>query len=456
MKPVASLAGLLVALSLTNGALAEEPKLEAERLVLSNGLEVYLHVDHSIPVVSVNTVYHVGGKDEAPGRSGFAHLFEHLMFQGSKHVPEDTFFKFLEEAGGTSVNGTTSDDRTNYFETVPSNRLALALWLESDRMGFLLDHVDQATFESQRDVVKNERRQSYENQPDGLVYKFLREAIYPPSHPYHHLAIGTPEDLDRASLEDVRAFFRAYYVPRNATLVLDGDFEPAKAMELVTKYYAPIPSGPKREINPAPPAVVATHPTQLDVSSSAELERVTIAWTTPPFFRPGDAELDVVARILSSGKSSRLYKKFVYDAQSAADVSAGQASAQYSSMFLMTATAKPGKSITDLRAGLLAELARLAQEGPTAAELSRAKIGILSASLFGLEESSSRADTLNTYRHFTGDANYFSKDRARYEAVDAAAVKKAAASLEPQRAVTVLVHHDAKAPLAGRLDQTTP
>ncbi len=428
----------------------------AERHVLSNGLEVYLHEDHSIPVVSVNTFYHVGGKDEAPGKTGFAHLFEHLMFQGSKHVPEDTFFKFLQEAGATNVNGSTNDDRTNYFETVPSNRLALALWLESDRMGFLLDHVDQATFDSQRDVVKNERRQSYENAPYGLVYKFLREALYPAWHPYHHLTIGTPEDLDRATLDDVRAFFRANYVPNNATLVLDGDFEPTKTLELISKYYAPIPAGPKRELPKAPPPVQPTQPVRLDVSCSAELERVTIAWTSPAFFAPGDAELDVVARILSSGKSSRLYKKFVYDAQTAQDVSAGQGSQQYSSSFMLSATAKPGKSLDELKSGLLAELDRLGREGPTEAELRRAKIGILSASLSVLERSSSRADNLNMFRHYTGDASYFARDRARYDRVDANAVKVAARTLDPQRAVTVYVHHDAKAPIAGRLDASVP
>lgn len=445
----------LIAGLVASSAHAGEPKLHADRHVLSNGLEVYLHEDHSIPVVSVNTYYHVGSKDEAPGKTGFAHLFEHLMFQGSKHVPEDTFFKFLEEAGATNVNGTTNDDRTNYYQTVPSNRLALALWLESDRMGFLLDHVDEATFKSQRDVVKNERRQSYENRPYGLVYKFMREALYPEGHPYHHLTIGTPEDLDRASLDDVRAFFRTHYVPNNATLVLDGDFEPTKALELVSKYYAPIPAGPKRALPKAPLPVIATRATRLDVACSAELERVTVAWTTPAFFQAGDAELDVVARVLSSGKSSRLYKKFVYDAQTAQDVSAGQGSQQYSSTFSLSATAKPGTSLDDLRSGLLAELDRLAKEGPTDEELRRAKIGILSSSLFGLERGSSRADTLNMFRHYTGDANYFTQDRARYDRVDAAAVKAAAKTLDPQRALSIFVHHDSNAPVAGRLDKTT-
>ena len=442
----------MASLSAAGPVLAREPKLTADKHVLSNGLEVFLHEDHSLPTVSVNVYYHVGSKDESPGRSGFAHLFEHLMFQGSKHVPEDTFFKFLEEAGATGVNGTTNDDRTNYFETVPANRLNLALWLESDRMGFLLDHVDQATLDSQRNVVKNERRQNYENAPYGLVYKYLREALYPKGHPYHELTIGTPEDLDRATLDDVRGFFRAHYVPNNATLVLAGDFEPTKALEMVSKYFAPIPAGPKRELPKAPATVVRSSPARLDVSSSAELERVQIAWTTPAFFKPGDAELDLVGTILSNGKSSRLYKKFVYDAQTAQDVDAGQSSQQYSSTFSMSATAKPGKSLDELHAGLRGELERLGREGPTEDELRRAKISVLSSSLFRLERVGTRADMLNLYRHYTGDASFYTHDRARYDQVDAAAIKAAAQSLAASRAVSVYVHHDPKAPLAGRLE----
>lgn len=448
------LALLVGTLLVAGSASAAPPKLAANRHVLENGLEVYMLEDHRTPVVSVNLYYHVGGKDEAPGKSGFAHLFEHLMFQGSKHVPEDTFFKFLEEAGATNINGTTSDDRTNYFETVPSNRLELALWLESDRMGFLLDHVDQETFESQRNVVKNERRQSYENAPYGLVYKYMREALYPQSHPYHRLAIGTPEDLDRASLEDVRAFFRAHYVPNNATLVLAGDLQPTKTLDLVKKYFAPIPQGAPRAPLAAPALPERTRPGRLDIATSAELERVQIAWVTPAFFQPGDAALDLLARVLSSGKSSRLYKKFVYDAQTAQDVSASQSSAQLASVFTLSATAKPGKSIDDLHQGLLAELERIGREGPSADEVQRAKIGMVAEwFLFGVERVSSRADRLNLYRHFTGEADYFDRDRARYDAVDAAAVQAAARTLTANKSLSLFIHHDKSAPLAGRLDK---
>src|SRR5580698_1984507 len=260
-------------------ATAAGPDADASKITLAsrttrlaNGLQVVLHEDHRTPIVAVDVWYHVGSKDEAEGRHGFAHLFEHMMFQGSKHVPEDTYFRYLERAGASNVNGSTSEDRTNYFETVPRNRLELALWLESDRMGFLLDHVDQQTFAGQRDVVKNERRQNYENAPYGLVVKYVDEALFPPSHPYHHLTIGSPADLDAATLADVRRFFRTWYVPNNATLVIAGDVE-----------------------------------------AGVELPRVVISWPTPPFFAAGDAELDLLARVLSAGKTSRLYKRLVYD-----------------------------------------------------------------------------------------------------------------------------------------------
>jgi zinc protease len=219
------------------------PALPFERFVLPNGLEVILHEDHRTPIVAVNVWYHVGSKDEPAGKNGFAHLFEHVMFQGSKHVAEDTFFKYLERAGASDRNGTTNTDRTNYFETVPSNELALALWLESDRMGWLLDHANQETFKSQRDVVKNERRQNYENAPYGLVIQFIREALYPKDHPYHLLTIGTPQDLDAATFEDVTAFFRTWYLPNNATLVVAGDIDPKAAKELITQYFGSVPRG---------------------------------------------------------------------------------------------------------------------------------------------------------------------------------------------------------------------
>ncbi len=244
MRRIAIALGFGLALA-TSVAGAEPGKiaLKIEKATLDNGLEVIFHEDHRTPVVAVDVWYHVGSKDEPAGKNGFAHLFEHLMFQGSKNVPEDMFFKFLERAGASDTNGTTNQDRTNYFETVPANELGLALWLESDRMGTLLDHVDQKTFESQREVVKNELRQNYENAPYGMVRMFVAAAVYPKEHPYHLLTIGTPHDLDAATLDDVRAFFKTYYVPNNATLVIAGDFQPAATKELVAKYFGPIAKG---------------------------------------------------------------------------------------------------------------------------------------------------------------------------------------------------------------------
>jgi predicted Zn-dependent peptidase len=297
------------------------PTVVVEKTKLGNGLEVILHEDHRTPIVTVNVWYHVGSKDEPQGKNGFAHLFEHVMFQGSKHIPEDAYFRFLERTGATDVNGTTALDRTNYFETVPANRLELALWMESDRMGFLLSHVDQATFESQREVVKNERRQNYENAPYGLVFQYINERLYPASHPYHLLTIGTPKDLDAASLDDVKAFFRTWYLPNNATVVVAGDIDKAKTKALVEKYFGPIPAGTLPARNPVPDAKL-TSEVRLDVAAGVELPRVYLSWLTPKMFAPGDAELDLVARVLSGGKTSRLYKRLVYDMQIAQDVSA--------------------------------------------------------------------------------------------------------------------------------------
>jgi predicted Zn-dependent peptidase len=251
-----SLGLLLAALSAPAPAQAQRPlpNLPVQSYALDNGLRVILHEDHTNPVVTVNLWYHVGSKDEPPGRNGFAHLFEHLMFQGSKHVAEDQFFQYLEGAGASDRNGTTSTDRTNYYETLPSNQLELALWLESDRMGFLLDHVDQKTFEDQRKVVKNEKRQHYDDAPYGQLPEYLHKAIYPAGHPYRNLTIGSHEDLDRATLEDVRQFFKTFYVPNNASMVVAGDLEPGKTRALVEKYFGPIRRGPQPTVITSAPA----------------------------------------------------------------------------------------------------------------------------------------------------------------------------------------------------------
>src|SRR5262245_44964869 len=307
----------------TPSAAAQTPPpgaMSIEKYALENGLEVILHEDHRTPIVTVNIWYHVGSKDEPKGKNGFAHLFEHVMFQGSKNVGEDMFFKYLERAGASERNGTTNTDRTNYFETVPSNELALVLWLESDRMGFLLDHADEKTFASQRGGVKNERPRYYENAPYGLVGSFSVATLFPKDHPYHLTTIGTPEDLDAAKLDDVRAFFKTYYLPNNATLVIAGDIDKAKARELVDRYFAPLPRGADAPVKRTPMPISLTAEKRLSVEADVELARVIITWPTPPEFAPGDAELDMVADVLTKGKSSRLYKRLVYDLQIAQNV----------------------------------------------------------------------------------------------------------------------------------------
>jgi zinc protease len=433
--------------------------LGTRSILLGNGLQVVLHEDHRTPIVAVNLWYHVGSKDEAPGHHGFAHLFEHVMFQGSKHVPEDTYFRELERAGASDVNGSTAEDRTNYHETVPRNRLALALWLESDRMGFLLDHVDQQTFSGQRDVVKNERRQNYENSPYGMVPQYLAEAIYPPLHPYHHLAIGSPEDLDAATLDDVKQFFRTWYVPNNATLVIAGDIDPEPTLKLVEQYFGPIPGGtlPARLDQTTPPKVELSGETRLEIEAGVELPRVILAWVTPRYFAPGDADLDLVARVLAAGKTSRLYKRLVYDEQIAQDVQAFQASAQLVSKFEIAATAKPGHKPEELIDAIQQEVQKLQSGSLDEAELARARTAFLADEAFGLEGVGERADRINSFAQYTGDPGYLAKDIARYEEATTKSVGEAARRWLPlDRRVVAVVRPVKGAPLSGRLVKRTP
>jgi zinc protease len=438
----------------TEQPVAPSVTLPLEKTRLENGLELILHEDHRTPIVTVNLWYHVGSKDEPRGKNGFAHLFEHVMFQGSKHVPEDTYFLDLERVGATDINGTTDTDRTNYFETVPANQLELALWLESDRMGFLLDHVDQATFAGQRDVVKNERRQNYENAPYGLVGQYLAAAVFPPDHPYHLLTIGTPLDLDAATLDDVKAFFRTWYVPNNATLVIAGDIDKTQAHALVDKYFGPIPSGkvPDRSQWKDPPPVTLSGEKLIRIDAGVELPRVYMSWPTPRSFAPGDAELDLVASILSSGKTSRLYKRLVYDLQIAQDVSVHQGSSQLASHFSIVATAQPAHTAEELRTAIDVELARLISGGISDGELARAKIGYLSGALFELEKVSSRANTLNEYNQMTGDPGYLQKDFLRYTEPTTEQVVSAARRWLPlDRRVVAIVTPKKGAPVCGVL-----
>jgi len=436
-------------------AAAPRIALNVETTQLANGLQVVLDEDHRTPIVTVNLWYHVGSKDEAPGRNGFAHLFEHVMFQGSKHVPEDTYFRFLERAGATSINGTTNTDRTNYFETVPANQLELALWLESDRMGFLLAHADEKTFASQRDVVKNERRQNYENAPYGLVVSFIREELFPKEHPYHLLTIGSPQDLDAASMDDVRSFFRQNYVPNNATLVLSGDFDKKRARELVDKWFGPIPRGADV---PRKAKITTTHPgeARIDVEAGVELPRVYVSWPTPAFFDAGDRELDLAAHVLTGGKTSRLYKRLVYDLQIAQSVSASQESMELGSMFEIVATARQGHTAEELLKVIDEELAKLRSAGIEDAELARAKTSFATDTIFDLERSSARANRINTYVHYTGDPAFLSKDLARTTAATTRTVADAARTwLKEKDRVVTLVTPKPNVPIAGRIVKIT-
>jgi len=426
--------------------------LPYEKYTLPNGLEVILHEDHRTPTVAVNVWYHVGSKDEAIGKNGFAHLFEHMMFQGSRNVGEDMFFKYLERAGASERNGTTNTDRTNYYETVPQNELALALWLESDRMGFLLDHVNQETFESQRQVVKNERRQNYENAPYGLVWQFIEAALYPAEHPYHRLTIGTPEDLDAASLDDVKSFFKTFYVPNNATLVVAGDIDKAKAKSLIEKYFAPLPRGAEAPVKREPMPVSLGGETRLAVEADVELPRVMISWPTPPLFAPGDAELDIASAVLSNGKTSRLYKRLVYDLQIAQDVSAWQSSRKLASDFTISATLKKGQKPEKALQIIEEELDKLRKAAPEVAEVERARAGVLSSHLFRLESVTARADELNSYNQMANDPGYLEKDLARYERITPADVQRATASMLPAgKRIVTIVTPTPGAPRAGRL-----
>jgi predicted Zn-dependent peptidase len=445
----------LLLLSIVPPAAADPVTLKADKTKLPNGLEVIFDEDHRTPIVTVNLWYHVGSKDEPAGRNGFAHLFEHVMFQGSRHVPEDTYFRFLEKAGATAINGTTNTDRTNYFETVPSNQLELALWLESDRMAFLLDHADEKTFASQREVVKNERRQNYENAPYGLVMQYIHAELFPKNHPYHLLTIGTPEDLDAAKLEDVQAFFKQNYVPNNCTLVLSGDFDRKKAEALVTQYFGPIPRG--KEVPQKKPFVV-THPgeTRIDVEAGVELPRVYVSWPSPPIFASGDGDLDLVAHVIAGGKTSRLYKRLVYDLQIAQSVSASQQSSQLASVFEIVATAKPGHTGDELLKVIDEELDKLRKGGIKDDELARAKATILADNVFDLERSSSRGNRLNTYNHYTGDPNFLAKDVARTtNATSASVADTARAWLKEKDRVVAVVATKKDAPIAGRIVKTT-
>ena len=422
----------------TNSVLA--PQIKFEKYTLPNGLDVILSEDHRLPIVAVNIWYHVGPANEVAGRTGFAHLFEHMMFEGSKHVPGNSHFRLLEGAGASLINGTTDFDRTNYFETLPSNQLALALWLESDRMGYLPDKLDQASLTNQQDVVRNERRQSVENAPYGIVEEAMFHELFPKSHPYFADVIGSHADIQAAKLADVRNFFELYYAPNNASLVIVGDFNSAQARQLVEKYFGVLKRGaPVPKITATTPPITSER--RITVQDNVQLPRVYEAWITSPNLKPGDAEMDLTATILGGGRSSRLYKKLVYDKQIALDVSANQQSLRLGSVFEIQVTARPGHSAEEIEKAINEELDAFRKTGPTAAELERAQNTIETQMIRGLERMGGFggvADRLNEYNQFEGTPDYLAKDLARYQNATMASVHQVAETeLKPTSRVVV-------------------
>ncbi len=394
---------------------------------LDNGLDVLVHEDHGCPIVAVNVWYHVGSKNEVPGRTGFAHLFEHLMFEGSQHYDRG-YFQPLQEAGA-SLNGSTNADRTNYWEVVPTNALELALWMESDRMGYLLPALTSAKFDNQRDVVLNERRQNYENRPYGLAGMAIVGALYPADHPYHWLTIGSSADLRAASLEDVKAFFQTYYSPSNASLAIAGDVDTTEVLCLVTDYFGDIDGGTKPPpVKPDEPSGLARE-VRLLHEDRVELPRLYLAWHSPALFGEGDAELDLVADLLSSGKTSRLYRSLVYEQRMATEVAASQNSREAGGFFQIAATAAPGRTLAELDRAISAEIEALGRVGPTIAEMDRALAQAEAHFIFRLQTVGGfggKSDQLNAYNVFLGDPGFFDRDLARYRQVTSDGLKRAA------------------------------
>jgi zinc protease len=421
MTPLA-LAGALALLA------APPPSIPYETFALANGLHVILSEDHTAPIVGLDVTYDVGSKDERPGRTGFAHLYEHLMFQGTAHLPKGEEDRLVEAAGGSS-NGSTGNDRTEYWEQVPSNALEQMLFVESERMGFLLQTLDQAKLDNQREVVKNERRQNYEMQPYGLAWKALLENLWDADFPYHWMTIGSHEDLSAATLEDVRDFFRRFYGPNHASLAIAGDIDARRARELVARWFADVPPGPQGERRRPEPRPLAAEK-RVTIEDDVQLPRLYVAWPSPRDYAPDDARLEIAGEVLSSGKSARLVKRLVMDERVAQSVMAGQQGQALAGMFVVVATPKPGQTLERLGREIDEEIARLAREAPSAEEVERARNKVESSMIFGLEPVGGfggRASTLNAYYWETGDPGFFPKDLARYLAVGPEDVRAATA-----------------------------
>jgi zinc protease len=449
IKNVAAGAAIAVALGMaphaaaaegsgSGGGSSSELSIPFEKYRLDNGLTVILHRDSSLPIVAVNTLFKVGSRFEEPKRTGFAHLFEHLMFMGTDRVPTKMFDSWMEAEGGWN-NAWTSNDRTDYYDVAPAHALPLLLWLEADRFSSLARDMTLEKLDAQREVVRNERRQTSENEPYGRVHLRLPELLYPKGHPYHHPVIGSHEDLQAATVEDVKAFFHKWYIPSNASLVIAGDFNPSEVKALVERYFGWMRSAEVPPEPPAPPAKLAGVVRET-MEDDVQLGKIVMAWHSPAHFAPGDAELDLASAVLEQGKASRLYKALVYDRPLAQSVTAYQASQDRGSYFVVEAIARPGVELADLEKAIDAELARLAKEPVTREELDRAKNQYETSFVSRLQSVASRASTLNMYESSVGDPGYAARDLARYRSVTPASLLEAAkGTLDLERRVIIYV-----------------
>ncbi len=409
----------------TSRLLAQALHVPYETFTLPNGLQVIVHEDRSVPIVAVNTWYHVGSGDEHTGRTGFAHLFEHIMFMGSQHVPTGRFDQLLEGAGADN-NGSTTEDRTNYYETGPSNAAELMLYLDSDRMGFLIPEITAEKVDLQRGVVQNERRQRVDNQPYGLAEENILSRLYPAGHPYSWPVIGSMADLQAASIEDVRNFFRTNYAPNNATIVISGAISPAEARRLAEKWFGEVPRNPTPVQRNSPAPFTLAHDVFATLEDRVQLPRVFNAWHTVRSFSDDDAALNVLADILAAGRSSRLYKRLVYDLQIATQVTSYHDALKMDGSLRLFATARPGHDLNELQHEIDAQIRLLADSGPTAREIQRVQNQTESQFLGQMETVLGKADQLNQYQYFVGTPDYFEQDLNRYRRITPADVQRVA------------------------------
>ncbi|HEV8148847.1 MAG TPA: pitrilysin family protein [Gemmatimonadales bacterium] len=434
---VVGLAGFALPLAHAQNPAARALSIPFEHYVLPNGLQVILSVNRTIPQASVDVWYHVGSKNEVPGRTGFAHLFEHVMFTGSGHVPYGMHDRLTEGVGGNN-NGSTTNDRTNYWENVPSNYVESALWLESDRMGFLLDKLDDAKFVAQRDVVQNERRQGVDNQPYGRAFEILTTALLPDTHPYSWPIVGYIADLQKATVDDVKQFFRLYYAPSNATLTIVGDFDPAQVKQWVSKYFGGLPRGAPitRPAAPAPPPAGK----RMVFEDRVQVPRLYLAWNAAGEDSEDSAALDLLADVLSGPRTARLTKALVFDQQSAANVAAFHSSGELHGTLVISLTPRPGHSLSELEASTDSILERLKQDGPSVDELARAIAGTEFRFVSGLESNLGKAETLAAGQVFHRDPAWYQKEYANLKATTATDIRRVANKyLTGSRAVLSIV-----------------